>query len=83
MLWRMCADTHQEVRHHGSAKFPSIRQSNGNNGSARPDSVDLAEAMALMADADDAGDDAAGETASADDDADDDASKPAAASSPT
>jgi hypothetical protein len=62
---------------------PASGNLNGNNGSARPDSVDLAEAMALMADGDDAGDDAAGETASADDDADDDASKPAAASSPT
>jgi hypothetical protein len=47
---------------------------NSNNGSARPGSVDMAEAVALMADADEAGDDEDEETASADDDADDDAS---------
>ena len=46
---------------------------NSNNGSARPNSVDMAEAMALMADAGDAGDDEAEETASADEDAGDDA----------
>jgi hypothetical protein len=27
MLWRISADTHEEVRHHGSAKPPSIQQS--------------------------------------------------------
>ena len=46
---------------------------NSNNGSARPDSVDMAEAVALMADAGDAGDDEPEETASADEDAGDDA----------
>ena len=46
---------------------------NSNNGSARPDSVDMAEAMALMADAGDAGDDDAEETASADEEEGDDA----------
>jgi hypothetical protein len=45
---------------------------NNNNGSARPDSVDMAEAVALMADAGDAGDDDAEETASADEDAGED-----------
>ena len=46
---------------------------NSNNGSARPDSVDMAEAVALMADAGDAGDDDAEETPSADEDAGEDA----------
>src|ERR1700722_1217997 len=46
---------------------------NSSNGSARPDSVDMAEAVALMADADEAGNDEYEETASADEDADDDA----------
>ena len=35
---------------------------NSNNGSARPGSVDMAEAVALMADADEAGDDEDEET---------------------
>ena len=46
---------------------------NSSNGSARPDSVDIAEAMALMVDAGDAGDDDAEETASADEEAGEDA----------
>ena len=46
---------------------------NSNNGSARHDSVDMAEAMALMTDAGNAGDKDTEETASADDDAGEDA----------
>jgi hypothetical protein len=46
---------------------------NSNNGSARADSVDMAEAMALMADAGDEGDDEDEETAAAGEDADEDA----------
>ena len=68
----MSADTHQEVRHHGeNQQNPAASGNlNGNNGSARPDSVDMVEAMALMADA---GDDEAEETASADEEEGDDA----------
>ncbi len=40
----MQADTHQEVRHHGSSKPPAANDQNSNQ------SLDVAEAIALMAD---------------------------------
>jgi hypothetical protein len=73
MLWRIPADTHEEVRQHGSSKPPASSNLNGDNGTVRPDSADVAEAVALMPDAGEAGGDEAGETASADEDEGDDA----------
>ena len=73
MLWLIPADTHQEVRHHGSAKPSSIKQPEQRERGSGTESVGVAEAVALMADLGEAVEEEPEATATADEGADDDA----------